>query len=44
MTLVEIAAPRFDADSDIAYATANNFTGAPVRRKTWLEAFMKDQK
>jgi hypothetical protein len=22
----------------------NNFTGAPVRRKTWLEAFMKDQK
>jgi hypothetical protein len=22
----------------------NNITGAPVRRKTWLEAFMKDQK
>ena len=30
MTLVEITPPRFDTDTDITYATANNFTGAPV--------------
>lgn len=28
--LVEIAPPAFDVDFDIAYATANNFTGKPV--------------
>jgi D-alanyl-D-alanine dipeptidase len=30
MTLVEIAPPEFDVDRAIAYATADNFTGAPV--------------
>ena len=30
MTLVEISPPAFDVDVDIAYATADNFTGAPV--------------
>jgi len=30
MTLVEIAAPAFDVDFRIAYATADNFTGDPV--------------
>ena len=30
MSLVEIAAPAFDVDIDIAYATDNNFTGVPV--------------
>lgn len=30
MSLVEISQPRFDVEIDIAYATANNFTGAPV--------------
>lgn len=33
MTLVEIKPPDFDVDIDIAYATANNFTGAPVYRR-----------
>ena len=28
--LVEISSPEFDVDMDIAYATENNFTGAPV--------------
>tara|TARA_R110000787_G_scaffold50188_2_gene119897 strand:- start:96 stop:656 length:561 start_codon:yes stop_codon:yes gene_type:complete len=30
MTLVEICPPEFDVEQDIAYATADNFTGAPV--------------
>lgn len=30
MPLVEIAPPAFDVVQDIAYATENNFTGAPV--------------
>ncbi|MEM9684539.1 MAG: D-alanyl-D-alanine dipeptidase [Pseudomonadota bacterium] len=30
MSLVEIAAPEFDVEIEIAYATANNFTGVPV--------------
>jgi len=30
VTLVEISLPGFDVDIEIAYATANNFTGAPV--------------
>ena len=30
MTLVEIAPPAYDVALDIAYATANNFTGRPV--------------
>lgn len=29
-TLVDISAPDFDVDYEIAYATANNFTGEPV--------------
>ena len=33
VTLVEIKPPDFDVDIDIAYATANNFTGAPVYRR-----------
>ena len=31
--LVEIAPPNFDVDIEIAYATANNFSGAPVYRR-----------
>jgi D-alanyl-D-alanine dipeptidase len=30
MALVEITAPEFDVEFDIAYATAGNFTGRPV--------------
>ena len=30
MSLVEIAAPDYDVDYDLRYATARNFTGAPV--------------
>lgn len=30
MNLVEICRPDFDVEIDIAYATADNFTGAPV--------------
>ncbi len=30
MTLVEIAPPDFDVSLDLAYATADNFTGEPV--------------
>ncbi len=30
MTLVSIAPPDYDVVLDIAYATANNFTGAPI--------------
>jgi D-alanyl-D-alanine dipeptidase len=30
MTLVEIGPPAFDVELEIAYATAGNFTGAPV--------------
>ncbi len=30
MTLVEIAPPDFDVDAQILYATADNFTGAPI--------------
>lgn len=30
MSLVEIAAPDYDVDLDLRYATARNFTGAPV--------------
>lgn len=30
MSLVEIAPPAYDVEIDIAYATANNFTGRPV--------------
>jgi D-alanyl-D-alanine dipeptidase len=30
MSLVEIKRPAFDVDYDIAYATANNFTGKPI--------------
>jgi len=30
MTLVSIAPPDFDVDLQIAYATADNFTGAPI--------------
>lgn len=33
MTLVEITPPDFDVDIEIAYATAGNFTGAPVYRR-----------
>jgi len=33
MSLVEIAAPDFDVDLALAYATADNFTGAPVYRR-----------
>lgn len=33
MTLVEIAPPGHDVDLAIAYATAGNFTGAPVYRR-----------
>ncbi|MBT3701601.1 MAG: D-alanyl-D-alanine dipeptidase [Alphaproteobacteria bacterium] len=31
--LVEIKSPDFDVDIDIAYATNNNFTGAPVYKR-----------
>ncbi len=31
--LVEIAPPEFDVEFDIAYATPDNFTGAPVYRQ-----------
>jgi len=30
MTVININQPNFDVEMDIAYATANNFTGAPV--------------
>jgi zinc D-Ala-D-Ala dipeptidase len=33
MPLVPIAPPEFDLDLDIAYATARNFTGAPIYRR-----------
>lgn len=33
MTLVAIAPPDFDVALDLAYATANNFTGAPIYRR-----------
>lgn len=33
MDLVEITPPAFDVDIDLAYATAANFTGAPVYRR-----------
>ncbi len=33
MSLVKIEKPEFDVELDIAYATANNFTGAPVYAK-----------
>ncbi len=33
MNLVEIAAPEFDVEFEIAYATANNLTGKPVYRR-----------
>lgn len=38
MTLVPIAAPKFDVDVDLRYATADNFTGKPVygRAQAWL--------
>ena len=32
MLLVEIAPPAFDLVIDLRYATADNFTGAPVYR------------
>jgi D-alanyl-D-alanine dipeptidase len=40
MTLVPIAAPKFDVDVDLRYATADNFTGKPVyaNAKAWLHA------
>ncbi len=40
MSLVRIAPPDFDVALDIAYATANNFTGRPVYRRPgcWLHA------
>lgn len=38
MTLVPIAAPKFDVDVDLRYATADNFTGKPVyaNAQAWL--------
>ena len=30
MSLVEIAPPEYDVEHRIAYATSENFTGAPV--------------
>lgn len=33
MSIVEIAPPDFDVDLDLAYATADNFTGAPIYRR-----------
>ncbi|MCW5752705.1 MAG: D-alanyl-D-alanine dipeptidase [Alphaproteobacteria bacterium] len=33
MLLIEIARPAFDVETEIAYATAENFTGAPVYRR-----------
>ena len=33
MSLIEIAAPAYDVDIFIAYATANNFTGKPVYQR-----------
>ncbi len=40
MALVPITAPDYDVDLSIAYATADNFTGAPVyaRPDCWLHA------
>ncbi|MCA3260670.1 MAG: D-alanyl-D-alanine dipeptidase [Telmatospirillum sp.] len=40
MTLVPIAAPNFDVDVDLRYATADNFTGKPVyaNAQAWLHA------
>ena len=35
MQLVEIAQPDYDVVVDIAYATANNFTGKPVYKRPW---------
>ena len=33
MLLVEITRPEFNVDIDLAYATADNFTGAPIYRR-----------
>ena len=33
MDLVEIAAPEFDVEFEIAYAIANNLTGEPIYRR-----------
>lgn len=33
MELIEITAPEYDVDVALAYATADNFTGAPVYRQ-----------
>jgi D-alanyl-D-alanine dipeptidase len=33
MTLIAIAPPDYDVDLDIAYATARNFTGAPIYKR-----------
>lgn len=40
MTLVPIAAPKFDVDVDLRYATSDNFTGKPVyaNAQAWLHA------
>ena len=35
MPLVEIAQPDYDVVVEIAYATANNFTGKPVYKRPW---------
>ena len=35
MQLVEIAQPDYDVVVEIAYATANNFTGKPVYKQPW---------
>ncbi|HYM33585.1 MAG TPA: D-alanyl-D-alanine dipeptidase [Candidatus Cybelea sp.] len=41
MPLIEIAKPAFDVDLDIAYATADNFTGAPVYGRS--AAFLNEE-
>ena len=40
MSLVPIAAPKFDVDVDLRYATSENFTGKPVyaNAQAWLHA------
>ncbi|MBF0394788.1 MAG: D-alanyl-D-alanine dipeptidase [Alphaproteobacteria bacterium] len=40
MTLVAVAAPAFDVEVELAYATPDNFTGRPVysRAECWLHA------
>jgi D-alanyl-D-alanine dipeptidase len=40
MTLVPIAAPKFDVDVDLRYATADNFTGKSIyaNAQAWLHA------